>query len=89
VNADLRKQLESLHSELNRSAPLDAEERALLVTLLGDITRLLSRSPPKDAVEAHGLTARLDELVVQFEAEHPALGTALRQLVDTLAKVGI
>lgn len=89
MNADLRKQLESLHSELNRAAPLDAESRALLVTLLGDITRLLSRSPQGNAVAEHGLTERLDELAVRFEAEHPALGTAIRQLVDTLGKAGI
>ena len=89
LNADLRKQLESLHSELNLAAPVDAESRALLVTLLGDITRLLSQSPPQGAVTEHGLTEKLDQLAVQFQAEHPALGTAIRALVDTLGKAGI
>lgn len=91
MNTDLRKQLESLHSELNRAAPVDQESRALLVTLLGDITRLLSQSQPaaiKDAGE-RGVTERLDKLAVQFEAEHPALGSAIRELVDTLGKAGI
>ena len=88
MNADLRKQLESLHSELNRAAAVDAESRALLVALLGDITRLLQQSPQKPAAP-HGLAERLDELAVQFEAEHPALGTAIREVVDTLGKAGI
>lgn len=88
MNAALRKQLESLHSELNQAGALDTESRALLVALLGDITRLLHQ-PPEPAAASHGLVERLDELAVQFEAEHPALGTAIRQVVDTLGKAGI
>jgi hypothetical protein len=56
--------------------------------LLGDITRLLQQSPQKTAAP-QGLAERLDELAVQFEAEHPALGTAIREVVDTLGKAGI
>ena len=88
MNADLRKQLESLHSELNRAGAVDTESRALLVALLGDITRLLQQSPQKTPAP-QGLAERLDELAVQFEAEHPALGTAIREVVDTLGKAGI
>jgi hypothetical protein len=39
--------------------------------------------------EQHSLTDRLDEVAVQFEAEHPELGTAIRRVVDALAKAGI
>jgi hypothetical protein len=86
VNADLRKQLESLHGELARTKSVDRDSRELLIALLDDISRLLESKP---SATEHSLTERLDELAVQFEAEHPALGTAIRRVVDTLAKAGI
>jgi hypothetical protein len=87
VSSDLHKQLESLHTELARTNAVDREARDLLVTLLNDISRLLDAKPT--APDEHSLTARLDEIAVQFEAEHPQLGTAIRRVVDTLAKAGI
>jgi uncharacterized protein DUF4404 len=88
LNPQLRTQLESLHRELGRTPAVDDATRKLLVTLLGDITRLLQRSTRSEA-EHESLTERLDALAVQFEAEHPALGTAIRSLVDALGKAGI
>lgn len=85
---ELRERLESLHAELNRTHAVDPQSRDLLIALLGDITRLLGSSGT-NADEDTSLTERLDELAVQFEAEHPALGTAIRQVVDTLGKAGI
>ena len=86
MNADLRKQLESLHSELARTSSVDGESKELLVTLLNDIARLLETTPTETQQSP---TLRLDELAVQFDAEHPALGTAIRRVVDALAKAGI
>jgi Domain of unknown function (DUF4404) len=88
VNSDLHKQLESLHSELARTNKIDRESRDLLAAVLNDISRLLDPSQPNPEDE-HSLTTRLDEMAVQFEAEHPTLGTAIRRVVDTLAKAGI
>jgi len=88
VNARLREQLRTLHEELRQAQPVDAESRALLVAILSDVTRLLEKSGVR-ADEERSLVERLDEVAVQFEAEHPALGTAIRQVVDTLAKAGI
>lgn len=85
---ELNRQLESLHQTLSRTGPVDATTRALLITLVGDITRLLGQSS-LSASEHHTLNERLDELAVQFEAEHPALGSAIRQIIDTLGKAGI
>lgn len=88
MNAALRQQIESLHEDLGRVRSIDPQSRALLITLLADITRLLEQSsggPP----DHQTLTERLDELAVQFEAEHPSLGTALRRVVDALGKAGI
>ena len=92
MSTELRKQLESLHQELAKSgridSPIDAQSRELLVTVLNDISRLLDPSQP-DPTDERSLTERLDEVAVQFEAEHPTLGAAIRRVVDTLAKAGI
>lgn len=83
----LNERLAELHAELARTRSVDPQTRELLIALLTDITRLLGQTA--NTVEQQSRTARLDELAVQFEAEHPALGRALRQVVDTLSKAGI
>jgi hypothetical protein len=90
MSSDLRQTLHSLHSELANTQRVDPELRALLVTVLGDITTLLERPSGRaaDAADAP-LADRLESVAVQFEADHPALGTAIRQVVDTLGKAGI
>jgi hypothetical protein len=88
VNSDLHKQLESLHTELARTNKVDSQSREMLVTILNDISRLLDPSRPAETNE-DSLTEQLDQLAVSFEAEHPTLGTAIRRVVDALAKAGI
>jgi Domain of unknown function (DUF4404) len=82
----LQAQLRSLHGELARTRSVDPETRELLIALLTDITRLLGK-PGTETDQS--VIERLDELAVQFEAEHPALGNAIRQVVDALSKAGI
>lgn len=82
----LHERLEALHAELASTTTVDAESRQALNTLLGDITRLLDQS---HAQGNEPMTDRLEALAVGFEAEHPALGTAIRQVVDALGKAGI
>jgi hypothetical protein len=84
----LHAQLEALHADLIRTQAVDDDTREMLVTVLGDITQLLHRST-RSAAEHRSLTERLDALAVRFEADHPALGTAIRALVDALQKAGI
>ena len=88
MKTDLKDQLAALHAELVRTPSVDDPElRQRLIELLGDITLLLGK--PVSAGEQHSLVEQLDALAVQFEAEHPALGSAIRQVVDALAKAGI
>lgn len=87
MTTELKQQLTALHAKLENTRSVDLQTHELLVVLLGDITRLLGQ--PKSADEQQSLTERLDELAVQFEAEHPALGAAVRGLVDALGKAGI
>lgn len=90
MTADLHKQLEALHQELSRTSSVDRESRELLATLLNDISRLLGSEPAEHGGhDERKFAERLDELAVRFEAEHPALGIAIRRVVDTLAKAGI
>ena len=88
MTTELKDQLAALHAELARTRSADDPElRRQLIVVLGDITRLLGK--PTTAGEQHSLIEHLDALAVQFEAEHPALGTAIRQVVDALGKAGI
>jgi hypothetical protein len=89
VNQDIQQHIASLHERLARLDPavVDARTRESLLLLLGDLTRLLGS--PSLADEDRPLTERLEILAVRFEAEHPSVGEAVRQLIDALAKAGI
>jgi hypothetical protein len=88
VATELKDRLASLHAELARTRSVDDPElRQRLIELLGDITRLLGK--PTTAGEHDSLIEQLDALAVRLEADHPALGAAIRQVVDTLGKAGI
>ncbi len=92
--------LARLHEQLSASGrALDAESRQLLTTVMRDIERALDRSgrlvdgsdraadDAGAAAAAH--TPRLESLAVRFEAGHPAIAEALRELIDALVKAGI
>jgi len=88
----LRELLARLHEQLGSSGrALDAELRKLLTTVMGDIERTLDRTgraaEDNSVVAAH--TPRLESLAVRFEAGHPAVAEALRELIDALVKAGI
>jgi len=88
VRTELKDQLAALHAELARTRSADDPElRRQLIAVLGDITRLLGK--PTTTGEHTSLIEQLDALAVRFEADHPALGNAIRQVVDALAKAGI
>ena len=89
MNPDIQQHILALHARLehlDRDA-IDSRTRESLMLLLNDLTRLLGAASLDN--EDHPLTERLDQLAVNFEAEHPAVGTAVRQLIDALAKAGI
>lgn len=88
MSATLHQRLEALHAELAGTTSVDAGSREALIALLGDITRLLDKSAPASADE-QPVGERLEALALGFEAKHPALGTAIRQVVDALGKAGI
>jgi len=84
--------LERVHERLAASGSLDRESRQLLVTLMRDMERALGGRAAPDAAVAGAAAAhapRLESLAVRFEAGHPALAEAVRQLIDALGKAGI
>lgn len=89
MNQDIQQHILTLHERLIRMDrdALDSRTRELLLLLLNDLTRLLGAPPLDD--EDQPLTDRLEGLAVRFEADHPAVGQAVRQLIDALAKAGI
>jgi hypothetical protein len=82
---DLRELLAQLHARLGHATSVDAESRKLLVTASNDIEKTLARSG--EGAAAH--ESRLKELAVKFEAEHPALAEAVRDIINALARAGI
>lgn len=89
MNHDIQQHIVSLRQRLAGldRASVDARTRDLLLSLLSDLTRLLGTPSLDD--EDRPLTERLEGLAVRFEADHPAVGEAVRRLIDALAKAGI
>jgi hypothetical protein len=82
---NLRELLAQLHTRLSDAKSLDGESRKLLTTLSHDIERALGRA----SEETTPARNTLEGVAVKLEAEHPALATVVRELVDALGKAGI
>ena len=83
---DLRTLLTELHERLRHAKAVDPDSRTLLAAVAADIEGALEQrtGPPVAAAET-----KLQALATKFEAEHPALAAAVRDVVDALGKAGI
>jgi hypothetical protein len=87
---ELNELLRRLHAELARADSLDPESRKLLGMVISEV-RMIGTGETDNKGEGtseatpHGLEA----LAVRFEADHPSMAAALRQIADLLGKVGI
>ncbi len=88
---ELADLLKKLQSELDGGKPVDADLRASLAALDQDIRKVLEQpaSQPADAADDDSLNSRAKVLEAKFEAEHPYLASTLRDVMDTLGKMGI
>ncbi len=84
---DLQQTLRDLHDELGRARQLGPDDRALLETALGDIRRVLDTAGTTEVTAEHGDT--LEGAAVKLEAGHPSVASAIRAVLDALAKAGI
>jgi arsenate reductase-like glutaredoxin family protein len=92
MDTNLKASLKNLHANLASTGPVDEELQELLQQLDGDIKQLLEqRAAPSDPVETttYGLAERTQEMSAKFAAQHPQLETALRELGNILASMGI
>jgi hypothetical protein len=80
----LQQLLKDLHQELGATTALDPQSRKLVEQVLQDVDRIGHRPEPSVSIEA-----RLREVMLRFESEHPRLATTVGQLADALGKLGI
>lgn len=86
---ELKQALEKLHRDLDAGGTVDPQLRALLQTLDADIQGALRRSDAASSESDSDLSEQVRSLSAKFAADHPFLDNALRNLMDTLAKMGI
>jgi Domain of unknown function (DUF4404) len=88
---ELQQLLQQLHKGLADAPPMDADLRASLLQLDDDIRQALKPDDQAAANEAPGdsLQDRAEALEARFEVDHPVLAGTLRNLMDSLGKMGI
>jgi len=86
---ELLKTLEKVHAELADAKSVDEETRRLLTTLTEDLRRLSEQGDAASAENVEPLSDQVQDLVLQFETDHPQLTTALNQVAAALANLGI
>jgi hypothetical protein len=84
----LRERLSQLHAELSEAHRGDPEAHRPLGEILPEIKRLTQQPVTIGTADA-SLPQRLEQVAVQFEANHPALAGSVRRIVDLLGEVGI
>ncbi|TBU85672.1 DUF4404 family protein [Phytopseudomonas dryadis] len=83
----LQQQLEELRKELVQNPPLSEEERESLSILARDIELQLAAQPvtTPDATLVDGINLAVE----RFEVSHPTLAGSLRNIMQSLANMGI
>ena len=82
----LRKAIEDLRQQIAASQDLEPDVADRLRRDLDDAAGALAGHPPGPGMT---LQRRLGEAVIDFEASHPTLSTALGNVIDALGRVGI
>lgn len=85
----LKKTLKRVHEELGKSQQVDDDLRAMLRELDRDIDRILADDAPAVVDDEETMSERVEVLASRFSAEYPRLEILLREVSDTLAKLGI
>ena len=85
--AHLQQQLQELRDQLAQQPPLSEHDRAALGTLLAEIEQQLARPniDPQDTSLVDGVNLAVE----RFEVEYPTVAGTLRNIVQSLANMGI
>jgi hypothetical protein len=81
--------LRELQAQLEAAENVDDQTLAQLQEVTGDLTRLGQQRARASQEDVDSITGRLQNLLVQFEADHPRLTSVLQQVIDGLANLGI
>ena len=85
----LASQLKALHEALSQTQQVDQESLELLGTLTADIQRILAAAEPPPSEEVEPVRSGLQDMLLRFETEHPQLASAIEQVSNGLANLGI
>ena len=85
-NEKIQALLAKLHDEVRRTK-LDADTRSSLQDLDSDIHDLLESSEPEPTIGA--VLDRAKQLEAEFAVSHPTAERFMREVIDTLAKIGV
>jgi hypothetical protein len=88
-NEELRKLLQQLHDEIEKTQTIDEKGTEILSDLDGDIRALLERSEEQLTPVQPSIIQRLDAGLLHFEVTHPSLTVMISKLLDTLSNSGI
>ena len=82
----LHQLLTKVHEQLQQQDSLDDESQELLKQVLADV-----KAAPSEASDElqQDLSERIEQQAVQFEQAHPTLAEILRQIMDTLGRIGV
>lgn len=86
----LKEALSALHSQLESTEQIEAEERQALLQAMREIQEALDRAGTEtETAERDSLSGRVTALVEDFETSHPKLAEILSSVSETLANLGI
>lgn len=87
---ELAELLKKLQSELEAGPTVDDKLREQLQTLDQDIRKVLTGQGTAATEDSEGsLEERAQAIEARFASEHPYLANTLRDVMDTLGKMGI
>jgi len=86
---NLRKLLEQLHDELERTESVDETGNELLRHLNADIRNLMKRSGKAEVEPDDSVLERLEDAIDHFEVTHPTLTKMLSEMMTILSNAGI
>ncbi|WP_428306324.1 DUF4404 family protein [Lacipirellula sp.] len=81
--------LHTLQSELSGANTLDDASRQSLLAITADIHRKLEADDDVPPEEGESLGGKLQDSILEFEAEHPQVTAAVNQVAAALANLGI
>ena len=85
----VRKLLKQLHTTLEGTSSISAQDRELLRQLSTDIQALLAQPGALAATRHQSVIDRLEAAVTRFEVSHPDLTATMAQVCKVLGDMGI